>query len=96
MADMENEEDLFADLARAGADQSRTAERLRHPRAAPKDEPNGDDFNVKTEYDDGNQQYGNAMQGVDHTGQSGGYGDGGQGRHHSEDRDRPIHIKDDG
>ncbi|KAK0954638.1 hypothetical protein LTS01_023805 [Friedmanniomyces endolithicus] len=114
MADMENEEDLFADLYDGEADEPITLTTTTKaelepvpikaepqndsaiPDAAPKDEPNGDDFNVKTEYDDGNQQYGNAMQGVDHTGQSGGYGDGGQGRHHSEDRDRPIHIKDDG
>ncbi|TKA83711.1 hypothetical protein B0A55_00301 [Friedmanniomyces simplex] len=114
MADMENEEDLFADLYDGEADEPITTTTSTKaepepapvkaeletdsalPDAAPKAEPNGDDFNIKTEFDGGNQQYGGAMQGVDHTGQNGGYGNGGNGRHYSEDRDRPIHIKDDG
>ena len=66
------------------------------PEAAPQPDEAGDDFNIKTDFDDGDNQFaGGAMQGLDTSGQMGGYGDGGHMRH-SEDRDRPIQIKDDG
>lgn len=56
----------------------------------------GQDFNIKTDFDDGNHHLGGtggAMQGVDHV--TGGYGGTGAVSH-AEDRDRPIQIKDDG
>lgn len=67
-----------------------------YPDTAPKEEQDGDDVNIKTEFDgDGsNQQYGGgAMQGMDFSGaQNGGYGGGTPAQH----EDRPIYHKDDG
>ncbi|KAK5116918.1 hypothetical protein LTR62_006639 [Meristemomyces frigidus] len=109
MADMD-EEDLFADLYEAEEPTVTTtktesgsapvkveaAPESIPQAAAPPQESNGDDFNIKTEYNDGGQQYaGQQMQSMDMSGHNnGGYNDA--PRHHSEDRDRPIQIKDDG
>ncbi|KAK5684354.1 hypothetical protein LTS10_004222 [Elasticomyces elasticus] len=130
MADMENEEDLFADLYDGEADEpaaptTTTAVKAPSPEPAIKTEPqqdsslpdaSGDDFNIKTEYneDGGNnnnglQQFGGGGGGgvgmhMDHN-NGGGYGNnnggggGGEYRRREYDdgeRDRPIHIKDDG
>ncbi|KAK4897918.1 hypothetical protein LTR27_004302 [Elasticomyces elasticus] len=135
MADMENEEDLFADLYDGEADEptapttTTTAVKAPSPEALIKTEPQhdsslpdasgvnngGEDFNIKTEsYDDGGpgnnnnglQQFGGgAGMHMDHNG-GGGYGNnnggggGGTRRDYREfddgERDRPIHIKDDG
>ncbi|KAK3674550.1 hypothetical protein LTR78_005636 [Recurvomyces mirabilis] len=65
-----------------------------HANEVPQSDDNGDDFNIKTEYDGGQQYAGQAMQGMDMNAHNGGYSDQQVG--HSEDRDRPIQIKDDG
>ena len=51
---------------------------------------NVNDFNVKTEMHENNNQFGGGMQGV-HGGHNGGYGHA-----HDDDNERPINIKDDG
>ncbi|KAK5709874.1 hypothetical protein LTR17_019378 [Elasticomyces elasticus] len=126
MADMENEEDLFADLYDGEADEpvaapTTTAVKAPSPEPLIKTEPQhdslpdaaqnngGDDFNIKTEsYDDGGhgqQQFGGGgMQehhsngGVYGNNHNGGGGGGEYRRREYDDgeRDRPIHIKDDG
>lgn len=71
------------------------------PSAAAVPTDTGNDFNisteVKSEFDNGAQQEypGQPMQGLDMGMQNNG-GYGAPQRHHSEDRDRPIQIKDDG